>query len=130
MSSALKLPPQSSPDVLKDFIEDQYLHQVVIQSSDNNQLRYKDLHEAINNTHSRDAEWRIHFHVPVFTANYQQLQSTQDYITEILELHREELLTDHMEIETYTWEVLPPEWQLPLSRSIIREFEFILDQIQ
>lgn len=130
LSSALKLPPQSSPDVLKDFIEDQYLHQVVIQSSDNNQLRYKDLHEAINNTHSRDAEWRIHFHVPVFTANYQQLQSTQDYITEILELHREELLTDHMEIETYTWEVLPPEWQLPLSRSIIREFEFILDQIQ
>lgn len=130
LSSALRLPPQTPPDLLEDFVEDQYLHQVVIQFNNNKKLRYKDLPEAVNNTYSSDAEWRIHFHVPLFTANYQRLQSTQDYITDILELHREEPLTDHLEIETYTWEVLPREWQLPISRSIIREFEFILDQIK
>jgi hypothetical protein len=35
--------------------------------------------------------------------------------------------TFHLEIETYTWEVLPPEMRLPLSESICRELKWVID---
>ncbi|MEO1673540.1 MAG: xylose isomerase, partial [Cyanobacteria bacterium J06631_2] len=35
----------------------------------------------------------------------------------------------HLEIETYTWEVLPSEMKLDISTSIEREYQWILSAI-
>lgn len=129
LSSAIKIPRGKSPEGLKAFVEDQYLHQAVLKTNSDNILKFKDLNEALESDYPEDAEWRVHYHVPVFTRDYNNLSSTRDYIQEILELHKNRSLTQHLEIETYTWEVLPEGLQLPLTQSIVREYEFILDEI-
>lgn len=125
LSSAIQLPPDSDPQVLKSFDEPQYLHQVVVKSSDETLTKFKDLPQALKAIRSTGDEWRVHFHVPVFTRHYEELSSTQDYIEEILAIHRLTPLTDHLEIETYTWNVLPEDLQLPIQDSIIREIQYI-----
>jgi hypothetical protein len=30
-----------------------------------------------------------------------------------------------MEVETYTWEVIPPQLRLPLQESIVRELQWV-----
>jgi hypothetical protein len=51
--------------------------------------------------------------------------STQQDIREVLNLQKEQSLTQHLEIETYTWEVLPDLLKLPLEDSIIRELQWV-----
>ena len=48
-------------------------------------------------------EWRVHFHVPIFVERYGALQSTQAHLRRCIE----RVQTSHLEIETYTWDVLP-----------------------
>ena len=69
----------------------------------------------------------MHFHVPVFVQHYQKLQSTQEDIIDVLHLLRRNRFTRHLEVETYTWEVLPPELQTDLKSSITRELDWVLN---
>ena len=75
-------------------------------------------------------EWRAHFHVPLFIENYGVLQSTQQDIVTVLELHKQRSLTQHLEIKTYTWEVLPDALKLPMTQSIIREMQWVISLLQ
>ena len=52
-------------------------------------------------------DWRIHFHVPLFTAEYDGLGSTQDDVRRVIDAAAATGVTRHLEIETYTWDVLP-----------------------
>ena len=70
-------------------------------------------------------EWRAHYHVPVFLENYGILHATRGDIEEVLRIHCNNSFTHHLEIETYTWEVLPQAIRLPLSDSIVREIEWV-----
>jgi hypothetical protein len=45
----------------------------------------------------------------------------------VLALVRERRLTPHLEIETYTWDVLPPALKADLLESIGREYAWALD---
>ncbi|HLU94770.1 MAG TPA: hypothetical protein VKZ54_11620, partial [Membranihabitans sp.] len=132
LSSALRLPPSGNPAILKTFDEPQYLHQVVIRKPTGILQKYKDLGPALKKEKDSSSgnEWRIHFHVPLFTQEYGELHSTRDYIDEILDIHRENPLSDFLEIETYTWDVLPDTLQRPIGESIVREFAYIGDIIQ
>ena len=38
-------------------------------------------------------------------------------------------MTNHLEVETYTWEVLPEELRTRIDDSIGRELNWVLDQI-
>jgi hypothetical protein len=67
----------------------------------------------------------MHFHVPIFMSKYSQLESTQMDIEEVLQLNLADQVTNHLEVETYTWEVLPSEERLGLSQSIIRELAWV-----
>ncbi len=75
-------------------------------------------------------EWRAHYHVPIFTEDYGHLQSTQTDIKEVLELQKRQSSTAHLEIETYTWEVLPKDLKLPFTGSIIRELHWVQQLLQ
>ncbi|HTE07514.1 MAG TPA: metabolite traffic protein EboE [Flavitalea sp.] len=108
------------------FNEPTYLHQVVARQADGSMIRYADLPEALANaTVTPSVEWRAHFHVPIFVDHYELLLSTRQDIVRVLDILREQPFTDQLEIETYTWEVIPAELRLPLTESIIREVEFV-----
>lgn len=112
---------------LRQFNEPVYLHQVIAREKTGALKRYADLPDALKEANAASAnEWRSHFHVPLFIENYGALQSTQKDIEEVLQLHCQQPFTNHLEIETYTWEVLPDELKLPLAASIIREMEWVL----
>lgn len=127
LSSALRLPAEISPKFLEPFDESQYLHQVVIQDNDGSLIKHPDLSHALRSNQNADREWRIHFHVPLFTKQYGALRSTRDYVEEIVRIQKQSSLTNFLEIETYTWEVLPHDLQWPIGESISRELKYVLD---
>ena len=73
-------------------------------------------------------EWRVHFHVSIFLERYGKLESTQDHLRAVIELVRDRTL--HLEIETYTWDVLPPDLKASSVDSIAREYEWVLDVLR
>ncbi|MBF9254487.1 metabolite traffic protein EboE [Pontibacter sp. 172403-2] len=137
LSSALKvmLPVsmeerQRIADQLAPFAESTYLHQVVERNESNRLTHYTDLPQALKQIAKPEAkEWRTHFHVPLFTSTYNGLQSTQDAVAEVLELLQHNHLTNHLEAETYTWEVLPEDMKKELHASLQRELEWVLQKI-
>jgi hypothetical protein len=65
--------------------------------------------------------------VPLFTAEYGALGSTQNYVADVLRQVIETGATTHLEIETYTWDVLPPDLKMDSLESIAREYEWVLN---
>ncbi|WP_347156667.1 metabolite traffic protein EboE [Pontibacter chitinilyticus] len=115
---------------LSSFVESTYLHQVVERGENNQLTHYTDLPQALQQLHKPEArEWRTHFHVPLFTAAYNGLQSTQSDIEQVLALLKQYHVTNHLEVETYTWEVLPQELKKELHESIRRELAWVLQTI-
>jgi sugar phosphate isomerase/epimerase len=123
LSAALRLPAVARAE-LERFADPIYLHQVTERSKDGSLQSWPDLPEALNGFEGGE-EWRVHFHVPIFVERYGALQSTQDHLREVIERVRGR--TSHLEIETYTWDVLPPELKASSVDSIAREYEWVLD---
>lgn len=112
------------------FNESTYLHQVVALQRNGEMVRYPDLPEALADIDRKETkEWRAHFHVPIFRMDFGLLQSTQDDITQVLEIQKLTPLTNHLEVETYTWEVLPADVKLDLQESIIRELQWVKNNL-
>ncbi len=110
------------------FAESTYLHQVVQRNHNGSFAHFPDLPDALPAiADSCAAEWRIHFHVPIFVERYETLASTQDDLRRVLALLRERRFTSHLEIETYTWDVLPIALKADLLDSIGREYAWALD---
>jgi sugar phosphate isomerase/epimerase len=115
-------------DRLRRFADSTYLHQV-IERRDGTLAHYPDLDVALDRRPTpAGAEWRIHFHVPLFAAEYDGLGSTQSYVRQVIDMARRTRLTRHFEIETYTWDVLPPGLKVDLLDSIGREYDWVLAQ--
>ena len=112
---------------LSPFAESTYLHQVIARNGDRTQQHYPDLATALPHLLTTQAqEWRTHFHVPLFIRNYHLFESTQEHIVKLLRLLPHNFVGHHLEIETYTWEVLPPEMKLDILTSIEREYQWVL----
>ena len=133
ISAGLKF-DQINPDtieLLKPFEDNVYLHQVVARN--NTKLhRFTDLHEAFAslNSGSQFDEWRVHFHVPVFMDKFGSYTSTQFFISEMLALHKTNPISDHLEVETYTWGVLPDEHKTDnMQQAIVRELQWVMAQL-
>lgn len=135
LSSALRVAPSSSNLAstnaaarLRPFAESTYLHQVVA-CQDNELAHFPDLDVALQSAPKgpADAEWRIHFHVPLFTDRYDNLDSTQDIVKDTLQKARLTRFTRHLEIETYTWDVLPAALKIDVADSITREYRWVLE---
>jgi hypothetical protein len=114
-------------DRLQPFAESTYLHQVIKRHADGTLHHSSDLILALAELEQTAAqEWRTHFHVPIFIETYQVFQSTQADITALLKLLHTHPACHHLEIETYTWDVLPPEMKFDILTSIQREYEWVL----
>jgi len=115
---------------LEPFAESTYLHQVIQRNTDGSLRHYGDLPDALSCLQDPDAEeWRTHFHVPIFLDKYGRLGSTQDDILKIFGLAEERRFVRHLEIETYTWDVLPSDMKRDLLGSISREYQWVMDAI-
>ncbi|WYL99628.1 MAG: metabolite traffic protein EboE [Gloeotrichia echinulata CP02] len=115
---------------LHPFADSTYLHQVIERRPDGELYHYPDLITALPQLEQSLAEeWRTHFHIPIFISDYQLLQSTQDDIVTALNLVQKNQACQHLEIETYTWDILPPEMKIDLLTSIQREYEWVLSTI-
>lgn len=133
LSSALKVafPADRSAcaqalEGLKLFADPVYLHQVV-QHDGGPLRRFPDLDPALQQAGvACGKEWRIHFHVPLFTDTYDRFESTQGYVRQVLQRMVRTGETRHLEIETYTWDVLPAGLKRDLLDSIAREYEWVL----
>lgn len=132
VSSALKVKFDTNPtekyEAIKAFNEPVYLHQVVEKGNDGSKMAYPDLPEALAAWKATDnSEWRVHFHVPLFIDNYGVLESTQSEIVKTLAIQKKKPFSNYMEVETYTWGVLPEAIQKPIGESIVRELKWVQD---
>ena len=136
ISAALKalLPEQTSDraeirNAFLPFNEPTYLHQVVARTN-TGFIRYPDLPEALADVmNAAVAEWRAHFHVPIFIEHLGALQTTQADIVRVLKKHSQQAFSKHLEAETYTWGVLPAELKLEIAPSIVRELNWVKEQL-
>ena len=99
-------------------------------------IRYEDLPQALDNagraleTGAEEKEWRIHFHVPLFLDRLGPFENTQPFLTRLLQLQVELAPTAHLEIETYTWDVLPEEYrEMPVVDAITREMQWVIGSL-
>jgi hypothetical protein len=133
LSSALKISTVdgTTAHALRPFDEPVYLHQTV-QRRDGRITRFVDLADALDNVEeAMGAEWRSHFHVPIFLEEMEHFSTTQDFLREILALHLKSPISTHLEVETYTWDVLPEEYRnVDLGNAIARELAWVRTRLE
>jgi hypothetical protein len=112
---------------LAQFDEPTYLHQVT-ENTNEGVKTYNDLPVVLKNK-TDVSELRAHFHVPIFLESFEELYSTQDHILKVINILRENMISEHLEVETYTWDVLPASLKRELSESIIREMNWLIDKL-
>ncbi|PRC93428.1 metabolite traffic protein EboE [Solimicrobium silvestre] len=133
LSCALRIPQMLAelhPAVMR-FNDGVYLHQVVV-SQQGKLQRFTDLPEALSafEQGTADGEWRIHCHVPVFLSQLDLFESTQAELLAVLQALRSNTFSAHLEIETYTWDVLPAAFKTESkATAIAREIAFIMKEI-
>ncbi len=111
-----------------------YLHQVVVRPRDAGALeRYTDLPQALAAWHGGAArgEWRIHCHVPVFLPRAGPFGTTRDTLAALLQAVPGLDPLPHLEVETYTWDVLPAAFR-PASKAaaIARELAYVIGELR
>lgn len=106
--------PKQHPEVLSAlsrYAEPRYLHQTFARTDAGPIVHQLDLTKELCEhppEEFRDANmWRVHFHVPVDRETLGPLQTTRkDLIRALASVHELDY-APHLEVETYTWEVLP-----------------------
>jgi hypothetical protein len=136
LSSALKaVPTTANLKRLASFQEEVYLHQVVEAKDGEVIRRHKDLDLALDlaKTNPTDIgeEWRIHFHIPLHAPPGSDLGDTRDHVEGTLDyLAKNPTACRHLEMETYTWEVLPDNLRSgDVVDQIIREYDWTLAEL-
>jgi sugar phosphate isomerase/epimerase len=129
LSAALRVPEVDghTKAALEPFDDGVYLHQVVERRKDGSLVRYLDLKEAFAAIGpALGHEWRIHCHVPVFQDELPELATTQDILRVALDMQKQSPLSQHLEVETYTFDVLPAELrEVPADVAISRELGWV-----
>jgi len=109
---------------LTSFAEDTYLHQVV-ERRGGAFRRWLDLPDALRDVDGDDErQWRIHFHVPLFQARLGRFRNTQPELAALIAAIRETGCR-HLEVETYTWSVLPDGYRGDVVDGIVRELQWV-----
>lgn len=134
ISAGLRLPAPTprALTALQPFVEGVYLHQTVVRRQEA-LVRHLDLPDALQAAALGDIgeEWRIHFHVPVFTDQLSdslaRFESTSEFLIQLLRQLSKKPLSTHLEVETYTWDVLPAALRTSsVDEAIAREMNWTL----
>ena len=110
LSAALHVEdPAGARAALGEFVEDRFLHQVR-EPATAGLLTRDDLPDALGEDGlPGEHPWRVHFHLPLHAAPQPPLANTDDQLVAAARelIGGERALTNHLEVETYTWGVLP-----------------------
>jgi hypothetical protein len=119
-------------EALQRFAKTVYLSQTV-EKKDGKITKFLNLEDAfaarIANPGPR--EWRTHFHVPVFLDDLGgHFGTTRFALEQALKMHKEKPLSGQLEIETYTWDVLPEHLKTgDIVDYVCREIEWVRGQL-
>ena len=132
-AAALRVPvvTQELVDALTPFADTVYLTQT-IENRDGRLTRYLNLEDAFTawNKDPGPREWRTHFHVPVFLDDLGLFKTTRFAIEEALRFHKATPVSRQLEIETYTWDVLPAHLKTgDITDYVVRELEWVKSQL-
>lgn len=99
---------------LRQFVEPRYLHQTYAQFSDGRietrlDLKLEDIDRQPADEFMKAERWRVHFHVPVFAETLGLLKTTHQDLVSALRKVLTLPYAPHLEVETYTWPVMPDE---------------------
>lgn len=128
LTAALKV-PELTPGLreqLGQFADPVYLHQTSIRGAGGQpQQFYYDLEPALSGAPD-GVELRSHFHVPVFHNDLRGLSTTQSDLAELVAELRRAPCCPHLEVETYTFDLLPQELkQGSVVTNISREINWV-----
>jgi hypothetical protein len=132
-AAALHIPQVTQPavDTLKRYAKTIYLTQT-LEKRDGKLTRFLNVDDAIA-AFERDPgprEWRTHIHVPVFLDDLGQFRTTRFAIEEALRFHKAKPLSRHLEVETYTWDMLPDSLKSgDIVDYICRELDWVRGQL-
>ena len=133
IASALRIPdvtPEKAK-ALRVFDDPVYLHQT-IEKRNGAITHYLDIPDALAayDGKSDGREWRTHFHVPVFLDDLGIFKTTRSDIEAALLYHAGDPVSDQVEIETYTWDVLPDAFKTgDIVDYVSRELEWVKDSL-
>lgn len=116
---------------LRKFTDTIYLSQTSLKQN-GKITKFLNLGEALDHFEANpiETEMRTHFHVPVFLEEIGPFRTTRFGVQEALRMHRENPMSDHLEIETYTWDVLPPALLTgDIVDNVTRELEFVRNEL-
>ena len=122
---------QQSVDVLKKYAETIYLTQTV-EKKDGQFSKFLNLEDAFATWRpsSEAREWRTHIHVPVFLDDLGAFRTTRFAIEDALRFHKANPLSRQLEIETYTWDVLPDSLKTgDIVDYVCQEIEWVRGQL-
>ena len=133
LSAAIRVPvmTQDLVGAVMRYNDGVYLHQTVVRGPAG-LARYVDLPDAVAAFREgrADGEWRIHCHVPVFLSDLGEIGSTQADLEAVLAAFRNDESAPHLEVETYTWDVLPEKWRTgSKAADIAREITFCAERL-
>ena len=110
-AAALYVPEvtQGAVDTLKKYAKTIYLTQTIEKRNGkiNHYLNVDDAIAAFEKDPGGQREWRTHIDVPVFLDDLGQFRTTRFAIEDALRFHKQKPLSRHLEVETYTWDMLP-----------------------
>ncbi len=120
--------PAESPEgraALRRFVEPRYLHQLFARSRDGRTVGTADLTAEFLDApgpdfHAADS-WRVHFHVPVNVDRLGPLGTTRFALKPALAALGALSYAPHVEVETYTWNVLPGDEPVDLVTGLANE---------
>jgi sugar phosphate isomerase/epimerase len=132
-AAALRVPEvtQAKVDALKRFADTVYLTQTV-ERRNGKLTRFLNLEDAFAawDKDPGPREWRTHFHVPVFLDDLGDFKTTRFAIEDALKFHKQNKLSPHLEIETYTWDVLPAHLKTgDIVDYVVMELEWVRGQL-
>jgi hypothetical protein len=102
------------------------------QKKDGKLTKFLNLEDAFHDwkTDPGPREWRTHFHVPVFLEDLGAFKTTRFAIEQALAFHKKTPLSRQLEIETYTWDVLPEHLKTgDIVEYVCREIEWVKSQL-
>jgi len=133
-SCALEVAEPASPSTragLAEFVEPRFLHQ----TRERDGGGVDDLDRALAGELPGRQPWRVHFHVPLHADPAAPLTSTRPVLLATLAalLGGSRAITRHVEVETYTWQVLPaeqrPRTEADLVDGLARELDWTRGQL-
>lgn len=124
---------RDSMERMSGYCDPVYLHQVKARGDENKVESYGDLPGALSDRRGREKhgeQWRIHFHVPLYFSGDETLESTASELTPDFFAAAIKSGCEHLEIETYTFNVLPENLRKKgIVGSIAAEYEWVLDRL-